>query len=142
MRRLPLIFLAACSGSAAPPAKAPAPIAAAPAAPTPAAKPAPTPPELRLPTNVRPVRNTVDLTLDPTKEDFTGSITTELAIAQPTDVIWLNGNEIAIAKATVGEQVATVAYPSKDLHRADVRQAAAGGHRDDADRVQRQGPRR
>ena len=115
MRRLSaLVFVVACSGSSAPAVKAPAPTPAAPA-PTVAAKPAPTPPELRLPTNVRPVRNTVDLTLDPTKEDFTGTITTELAIAQPTDVIWLNGNEIAIAKATVGDQVATVAYPSKDL---------------------------
>ncbi|MBV8757413.1 MAG: M1 family metallopeptidase, partial [Deltaproteobacteria bacterium] len=118
MRRLPaLVFIVACSGSSAPSPKAPSPVATAgsPVAAPPAAKPAPTPPELRLPTNVRPTRNTVDLTLDPAKEDFTGTITSELSIAQPADVIWLNGNEITISKATVGDQVATVSYPKKDF---------------------------
>ena len=116
MRRLSaLIFVAACGSSTTPAPKPPTAAAATPAAPPPAAKPAPTPPELRLPTTVRPTHNTVDLTLDPAKEDFTGSITTELAIAQPTDVIWLDGNEIKIEKAAIGDQVATVTYPAKDL---------------------------
>ena len=96
--------------------------AAPPASPSPASSPAaaptpPAPPQLRLPANVRPTRNVVELTIDPSTQDFTGTITSSLEIATPTDVIWLNGDEITIARATVtaggATQTATVTYPKK-----------------------------
>jgi alanyl aminopeptidase len=96
------LAVASCSSPAAPrttasPAPPPTPVAVTPA-PPPAV---PTPPALRLPTTVRPTSNVVDLTIDPATEDFTGSITSAIVIDQPTQVIWLNGDEIAIATATV-----------------------------------------
>ena len=83
------------------------PVAKAP--PPPAPRTPPTAPDLRLPDTVRPVENKVDLTLDPASEDVKGTITTTLDVTQPTDVIWLNGDEITItsAKAIVGQQALT-----------------------------------
>ena len=115
------VFLAACSSTATgPAAKAPAhaPAAApAPVATAPAPRPAPTPPAMRLPTTVEPVRNAVDLTLDPASEDFSGTITTALEIEAPTDVIWLNGDEITVTRATLSlggtTRTATASYPKK-----------------------------
>jgi len=149
----PLLFVLAACSSAAPPAHAPV---ASPTAPKVSAqtaaqapKPAPTPPELRLPATVRPTHNLVDLTIDPAREDFTGTITSTLEIEKPTDVIWLHGDEIAIATATVGDQVATVAYPKKDFialtfahplpaGAATMKIAYAGkAHKDDGDGIYR-----
>jgi len=149
MSRLPaLALLAACSSAAPKPAAAPAPTPA-PVAVAPAPKAAPTPPDLRLPTTVRPTHNTVELTLDPASEDFTGSITTALDIAQPTDVIWLDGDEIAIKSATVAGQTATASYPKKGFialtfdrplpaGAAEMKIAYAGkAHKDDGDGIYR-----
>jgi alanyl aminopeptidase len=110
--------LFACSSTSSTPVSSVAPkTTVAATATAPATRPAPTPPELRLPTNVRPKRNVVELTIDPAIEDFTGTITTEIDVATPTDVIWLNGDELVIstATATIGgvTQTATVTYPKK-----------------------------
>src|SRR5450432_1180362 len=74
-------------------------------------------PELRLPTTVRPTHNTVELTIDPATNDFTGTITTAIEVGSPTNVIWLNGEEITIASATITQgattQTATASYPKK-----------------------------
>jgi alanyl aminopeptidase len=98
---------------------------------------------------VRPTHNVVDLTIDPASEDFTGSITTALDIQQPTDVIWLHGSEIAISKATVGDQVATVTVPNKDFIALTFARALPAGaatmqiayagkaHKDDGDGIYR-----
>jgi alanyl aminopeptidase len=109
--------LVSCSTPGAP---RPAPVAVAPVAPpapAPAPRPPLTPPELRLPTTVRPTGNTVELTIDPTIEDFSGSITTTITVDEPTSVIWLNGDELQLsaATATVGgvAQKATVTAPKK-----------------------------
>ncbi|MBL0220149.1 MAG: M1 family metallopeptidase [Myxococcales bacterium] len=111
------LALVSCSSPGAP---RPAPVVVAPPPPpaTPVAPPAaPTPPALRLPTGVRPTANTVELTIDPASEDFTGSISTSIAVDEPTSVIWLNGDELelATATATVGgvAQKATITAPKK-----------------------------
>ena len=98
----------------------PAPVAAPVAVTPPLAPPAPvapTPPALRLPTTVRPTSNVVDLVIDPASEDFTGSITSAIVVDAPVSVIWLNGDEITIASATVTiggtTQTATVTAPKK-----------------------------
>jgi cytosol alanyl aminopeptidase len=61
----------------------------------------PVAPTLRLPTDVRPVRNAVELTIDPSATTFTGVITTELNVITASNVIWLNAHEISVDKATI-----------------------------------------
>lgn len=63
------------------------------------AKPAPTPPKLRLPGDVHPVRQSVELTLVPTQEIFGGKTKIEVSITQSTAVIWLNNDGLTIEKA-------------------------------------------
>ena len=106
MKRL-LVLLAACGSPTAqlpPPhvATPPEGMNAAPVAPA----PDPTPPVLRLPALARPLHEAVDLALDPASEDFTGTITTQVEVLQPTTVIWLNAHEITVDKATIGDKPA------------------------------------
>ena len=111
------LAVVSCSSPGAP-RPAPVVVAQPPPPVTPPAPPiAPTPPALRLPTTVRPTSNVVDLTIDPASEDFAGSITSAIAVDAPTTVIWLNGDEIEISKATVTiggtTQMAVVTAPKK-----------------------------
>jgi alanyl aminopeptidase len=75
-------------------------------------------PVLRLPDGARPVKSTVELTIDPSIEDFTASITTELEITAPLTTLWLDGNELVIDEAsfaTGGARIAAAAsYSGKD----------------------------
>ena len=71
----------------------------APATP-PAPAPDPTAPVLRLPAVARPVRYAVELVIDPTIEEFSGTITTELEITAPMAALWLDGKELTIDEAT------------------------------------------
>ncbi|HET9991181.1 MAG TPA: M1 family aminopeptidase, partial [Kofleriaceae bacterium] len=89
----------ASSPAHAPPPPPPSTGSDAPTAPVAAAPPQA--PELRLPTFARPLHEDVDLTLDPASEDFHGKITTELEIAQATNVLWLNADEIIVDEATI-----------------------------------------
>jgi alanyl aminopeptidase len=97
-----LALLYACGGASSPvPAShTPAPTAAPPPTAPVAAAP-PQAPDLRLPTFAHPLHEDVDLTLDPTSEDFKGKITTELDIVQATPVLWLNADEITVDEATL-----------------------------------------
>jgi cytosol alanyl aminopeptidase len=110
-RRWMVLVLAACGSNHVAPAPLPTPPVAARMAPPP-----PTPPDLRLPTNVKPTHNTVDLTIDPATTDFTGTITTAIDVSDATDVIWLDGEEIAISSAVIkqdDEMTAIASYPKK-----------------------------
>ena len=62
----------------------------------------PPPPELRLPEGVRPVRQSVELTLDPDAEPFAGRVEIELDVARETPVVWLNATGLAVTSATLG----------------------------------------
>jgi alanyl aminopeptidase len=98
-RALAIVILAACgpSGKQVPVVTEPVVTRPPVAEPEPVADP--TPPELRLPATVRPVRHDVELTLDPASEDFTGRIDIELELAAPTSVVWLNQEELEVASA-------------------------------------------
>ncbi len=98
-----LLFVMACgSKSAPPPATPPAPHVPPPVAEV--APPAdPTPPELRLPTTATPLRNTVELSIDPTADTFTGSIAIDLDVKAPLDVLWLDAQDIEVDTATLGD---------------------------------------
>ncbi|HEY5924196.1 MAG TPA: M1 family aminopeptidase [Kofleriaceae bacterium] len=102
------VILVACGQSK----PAPSVTASAPVDTTP-----PTPPELKLPELARPIRNDVELAIDPTIETFTGRIKTELEIVKPTNVLWLNGLELTIDHATLMIDgrllVATASSPKK-----------------------------
>jgi cytosol alanyl aminopeptidase len=67
----------------------------------PFASAAETKPELRLPDSVAPTSYKVELTLDPAKDDFTGSITIEIDLKQPVQTIWLNASSISVAEASL-----------------------------------------
>ena len=120
---LAFVVLVGC-GSSAPspsPVTRPSPAATALAVPAPVAPSPPVAspaPSLRLPTVARPLKSAVELTIDPTTEDFTGTITTELEITSPTTTLWLDGNELVIDQATftTGEAriTASAIYSGKD----------------------------
>ncbi|MFL5343677.1 MAG: M1 family metallopeptidase, partial [Hyalangium sp.] len=116
MRLLPpfslLLVLTACgarqhvpdaeaSAPPPPPAQASAP-AAAPATP-------PTPPQLRLPTTIRPTGYSVELTVDPNASTFQGVADISLQVAQPTSVLWLNAHELTVKQATLTQAGAPLA---------------------------------
>ncbi|HEY0992535.1 MAG TPA: M1 family metallopeptidase [Kofleriaceae bacterium] len=108
LRTIAIAALTAC-GSGSPPPVTARPAAAPPAAPAVAAhapEQAPAPPTLRLPAGARPLKNAVELTIDPAVEDFTGAITTDLEISAPLATLWLDGNEITIddAKFLIGAE--------------------------------------
>ncbi len=107
MRRALLIAVVACGPSTKPPPASP-PVAATKPAPPPAPVPPPAPPELRLPNVASPLHNTVELAIDPASEEFTGTITTDLEITKPLSLLWLNGKELTIEKATFAVVGATV----------------------------------
>jgi cytosol alanyl aminopeptidase len=60
-------------------------------------------PKLRLAQvqSVSPVRYRVDLTLDPEKPRFTGTIEIALDVKKPFQVLWLNATDIAVAEASL-----------------------------------------
>jgi len=62
----------------------------------------PAPPELRLTDGVRPVRQSVELTLDPDAEPHAGRVEIELDVAPETPLVWLNATGLAVTSATLG----------------------------------------
>jgi alanyl aminopeptidase len=96
----------------------PPPVAPAPGQKAQAAQPASLqPPTLRLPELARPKSHVVDLVLDPSSQDFTGTIQMAIEILQPTDHLWLSGDEITVSQATLtvgGETLALGAHADKE----------------------------
>jgi alanyl aminopeptidase len=67
------------------------------------------PPTLRLPDTVAPTGYRVQLTLDPTKPTFSGSIAIQVNVQQPVETIWLNATHISVQEASLqtgGKQMA------------------------------------
>lgn len=72
------------------------------------------PPKLRLPTNIAPVRYRAELTLDPEKDSFSGTISIAVNVKQPLSEIWLNANRIAVEHVVVsanGHSIAAKPIP-------------------------------
>ena len=117
MRRLGALAglaIAACPRST-PPAGPGAPVTDAAVDAVAAAAPVP-PPGLRLPDGVAPTGYQVALAIDPDEPRFTGEVAIELALARPTDVVWLHAHALAIDEATiaVGGEVAPVTVVPDD----------------------------
>jgi cytosol alanyl aminopeptidase len=74
-------------------------------------------PTLRLPGNVRPVRQAIDLSLDPGRESFSGSVAIELELAEPIPVLWLNAVALQIQDASLdrgGKAIRLRVVPGND----------------------------
>ena len=56
---------------------------------------------LRLPAGARPVKQTIELTLDPRQETFQGAVAIDLGISTPTDTLWLNASQLTLEDATL-----------------------------------------
>lgn len=72
-------------------------------------------PTLRLPDTVAPTSYQVKLNLDPGKETFSGHISINVDIKQPTQTIWLNGTQLQISQAKLtagGKDMTATATPS------------------------------
>ncbi len=105
MRRLLLIVLAAAACKTAP-EPAPEPKAEA------AQKPPPPPPEpkleapkLRLPDGARPTAQAIDVRVLPGEERFSGTVTIDVEVSKPLEVLWLNGTGLEPGAATLDGRV-------------------------------------
>ena len=106
-----LLTLAACS--AAPPLSpipAPSPPNATPLA-SAALTPSAPPPGIRLPTTVKPLRYAPTLTLLSDSLGLEGSIDIDLALSEPTSLIWLNAVGLSVSEAHL--EVAGVSRPAR-----------------------------
>jgi len=59
----------------------------------------PKPPTLRLPDGARPTHATVELTVDPAQDSFSGVEDLALAVKAPLATLWLNADDLTITKA-------------------------------------------
>lgn len=60
-----------------------------------------TPPTVKLPGQVQPVRYALDLRLVPEEDTYSGSISIDVKMLQASSLIWINSTELKISKATV-----------------------------------------
>jgi alanyl aminopeptidase len=73
------------------------------------------PPTLRLPDTVAPTSYRVELSLDPSKETFSGHVSINVDVKQPVRTIWLNANHLEISDARLnagGRGMTAKAAPS------------------------------
>jgi alanyl aminopeptidase len=88
-------------------------------------------PTLRLPTDVQPVKQTVDLTLDPAKDSFSGHVEIDVRILTPIRLIWLNarGLDLSETYVTIGgkRRTAAVIPGSSDFVGLSVNEAIEPG---------------
>ncbi|MFO0549496.1 MAG: M1 family aminopeptidase [Polyangiaceae bacterium] len=58
-------------------------------------------PALRLPADVRPTAERIDLTIDPKKDSYSGVVEIELELDKARRVIWLHGRDLTVTAASV-----------------------------------------
>ena len=61
----------------------------------------PEPPRLRLPTTAAPTGYAVELTIDPAKDRFRGTVWIDLRVKEKTALLWLNATDLEISAASV-----------------------------------------
>jgi alanyl aminopeptidase len=100
---LPALLVAACSPAATPTAAAP-PATSPPSLPASAApvsgadEPVPA---LRLPTDVKPTAEAIELHIDPKTERFSGVVDIDVTLERPRGLLWLHGKDMHVSAATV-----------------------------------------
>ena len=75
------------------------------------AAPVPEPPKLRLPAGAEPTAYAVELSIDPARDDFKGSVVIDLKLEKKTSFLWLNATGLSVTKAsaTVSDHTVNVA---------------------------------
>ena len=103
------VLLTALVACGAPPAPSPPPVALLPTASAPVEPPfvPPPAPALRLPPLARPVRQDLELWLDPHAATFRGRVGIDLEILEPTRVLWVNATDLAVDQVHVDDGKAT-----------------------------------
>jgi Aminopeptidase N len=72
-------------------------------------------PGLLIPDDVKPLRYTVDLTLIPEQDQFSGTIDIEVEVRAATKRIWLNSTLLKIEEARAGGNTATPVQANADF---------------------------
>lgn len=83
----------------------------------PTEKPAPVIPTGRLPDTVAPVRYALEMTVVPTEDTFRGTVTVDVAITEPTGIIWMHARDLTLEKAVIerdGRGLAANIIPGND----------------------------
>jgi alanyl aminopeptidase len=131
------VILSACA-SAPPAPKPPAPVAQPAAETQKPAPPAPAteadaaagemPPLLQLPRDVKPVRYSISMEIDPQKTRFRGSEDISVELSRPRSAIWLHGRNLHVSAASVSGISATFEQVNPEgLARLSLSRAAAPG---------------
>ncbi len=60
---------------------------------------APTPPALRLPATAKPLRQSVELTIRPSEETFSGRTEIDVNLTEATSFLWLHGHDLKVKEA-------------------------------------------
>ncbi len=102
MRTSGLVVALICSCASAPVTPTPRPATAPPVAPV-----------LRTDGSVKPTRQHLELTVDPSAPTLRGTTRIEVTVTRPTEVIWLNATDLVVSAATIGGVAATV-LPGND----------------------------
>jgi len=78
----------------------------------------PQPPPLRLPAVAEPTGYSVSLRIDPNNPSFGGSVDIDVRIREKTDVLWLNGTDLKIEKASSSWTAARTSWDSPSSARS------------------------
>jgi aminopeptidase N len=66
-----------------------------------AAADGPQPPQFRLPKTVAPVHYSLNLTVAPDQDTFTGAVDIDLNFKEASSVLWLNADKLTVSDATL-----------------------------------------
>src|SRR5262245_53797636 len=72
-------------------------------------------PAFQLPDSVLPLKHTVELTIDPSRETFEGRMRIDVELHSPVTEIWLNGKDLVVTSASFNETVGTVLTASGEF---------------------------
>src|SRR4051812_19422831 len=72
----------------------------------PEVRPTPPPAATRLPTDVKPISESIELTIDPEKPTFSGVSKIDVELARETDRIRLHGRHLHVTSAKVNATIA------------------------------------
>jgi aminopeptidase N len=115
-RSFPLLVSALALACSQPPPAMPAQPAPRPAEPAAAAQvPDPPPPPVRLPSDVRPARYALELTIVPDRERASGRVAIDAQVVRPTRVVWLNATGLEVGAATLAGKPARVIPGGEDF---------------------------
>ena len=76
---------------------------------------APLPPQFRLPASARPLRGTLELTVVPSEERFSGVATYDLEALAETPTIWLHSTGLDLSRASIGDRPARIVPGTDDV---------------------------